>query len=486
MTGWGFTTAQVHAGQQPDPVTGSRGLPIHQTTAYVFPDADTAADRYAGKADGYTYARLNNPTQAAIEQRIAYLEGGVAGLLVASGQAATVYTILTLASAGDHIVSSASLYGGTRTLFAQNLRKRGISTTFVTEPHDPRAWADAITPSTKALFAESIPNPRGDVLDIEAVATVAHAAGVPLVVDNTVGTPYLVRPIDWGADIVIHSASKYLAGHGTVLAGSIVDSGRFDYTAHPERFADFVTPVPGYDDLVLGRDFGADGALGVAGVNLSFMVKVRLEQAHDIGAAIAPFSAFLVGQGLETLSLRMDRHVSNAKAVAEWLDARDDVTAVGYSGLPSSPWYATAQRYTPRGPGAIVTIELPGGAPAGRAFVSALRLFAHVANIGDVRSLAIHPASTTHGQISPAEQEAAGVTPGLVRLAIGIEDLPDIIGDLETAFDAVRRAGLDRPAAAAAVTDGDTTPVAPVGGPSAVAAGGPDGLTSAAAPTLGP
>lgn len=428
---WGFTTTQVHAGSEPDPVAGSRAVPIHQTTAYVFPDADSAAARFAGLEDGWTYARLNNPTQAAVEAKIAALEGGVAGLLVASGQAATTYALLTLASAGDHVVASPSLYGGTRTLLDVNLRKRGIRTTFVADPDDPASWAAAAEERTVAFFAESVPNPRGDVLDIAAVADVAHAAGAPLIVDNTVGTPYLVRPIDWGADIVVHSASKFLSGHGTVLAGSIVDSGRFDYAAHPDRFPDFSAPVPGYDDLVLTRDFGADGPLGLPGVDLSFIVKTRLEQAHDIGAAISPFAAFLVGQGLETLSLRMERHVANARGVAEWLEARPDVAAVGWSGLPSSPWYERARRYTPAGPGAVVGLELPGGAPAGRAFVDALRLHAHVANIGDVRSLAIHPATTTHGQIGPDAQRAAGISPGFVRLSVGIEDLPDILADLE-------------------------------------------------------
>ena len=435
---WGFETQQIHAGQSPDPHTGARALPIYQTTAYVFADADSAARRFAGTEDGYTYARINNPTQAAVETRIAVLEGGVAGLLVGSGQAATTYALLTLAQAGDHLVASSSLYGGTRTLLAQNLRKRGVTTTFVTDPGDPAAWAAAARPQTKAFFAESVPNPRGDILDIEAVAAAAHAVGVPLIVDNTVGTPYLVRPIEWGADIVVHSASKYLSGHGSVLAGSIVDAGRFDYAAEPGRFPDFNEPVPGYDGLVLARDFGADGPLGIDGVNLSFIVKVRLEQLHDLGAAIAPVSAFLVGQGLETLSLRMERHVTNAQAVAEWLDRRADVASVTYSGLPGSPYADLARKYTPRGPSAIVSFELPGGLAAGQAFVSALRLHSHVANIGDVRSLAIHPASTTHGQITRKEQAEAGVSPGLVRLSVGIEGLADIFADLDAGFAAVR------------------------------------------------
>lgn len=434
---WGFTTTQIHSGQRPDPVTGARALPIYQTTAYVFPDADHAAARFAGRELGYTYGRLNNPTQAAVEERIAALEGGVAGLLVASGQAAVAYAILTLAQAGDHVVASSSLYGGTRTLLEQNLRKRGITTTFVADPGDPDAWSAAVTPRTRAFFAEMLPNPRGDVLDVERVSAAAHAAGVPLVVDNTVGTPYAVRPLDWGADVVVHSATKFLAGHGTALAGSIVDGGRFDFAAEPGRFPDFNEPVPGYDGLVLARDFGAEGTLGVPGANLSFIVKVRLEQLHDLGAAISPLNAFLVGQGLETLSLRMERHLANARAVAEWLDARSDVASVTYSGLPGSPYAALARKYTPRGPGSIVSFELPGGADAARAFVSSLRLHSHVANIGDVRSLAIHPASTTHGQLTPAEQAAAGVTPGLVRLSVGIEDLPDILADLDLGLRAV-------------------------------------------------
>lgn len=432
---WSFDTQQIHAGHHPR--TGASALPIHLTTAYVFPDAAHAARRFAGTEDGFTYTRVNNPTQAAVEARIAALEGGAGALLVGSGQAATSYTLLTLAQVGDHLVASPSLYGGTRTLLAQNLRKRGITTSFVTDPGDPAAWAAAVRPTTKAFFAESVPNPRGDILDIEAVAGVAHRAGVPLVVDNTVGTPYLVRPIDWGADIVVHSASKYLSGHGTVLAGSIVDAGRFDYAADRDRFPDFNEPVPGYGGMVLARDFGADGPLGVDGVDLSFIVKVRLEQLHDLGAAISPVNAFLVAHGLETLSLRMERHVANATAVAEWLDARPDVASVTYSGLASSPYAALARKYTPRGPGAIVSFELPGGTRAGQVFVSALRLHAHAANIGDVRSLAIHPASTTHGQITAAEQAEAGVTPGLVRLAVGLEHITDILADLAVGFAAV-------------------------------------------------
>ncbi len=437
---WGFSTAQVHAGQVPDPTTGACALPIYQTTAYVFPDADAAADRFAARAEGFTYTRLNNPTTAVVEERLAALEGGVAGTVVASGQAAVSYVILTLGDVGAHVVASPSLYGGTRTLLAHNLSRRGISTTFVDDPGDPDSWRRAATGRTVAFFAESLPNPRGDVLDIERIAAVAHEAGVPLVVDNTVATPYLVRPIDWGADIVVHSATKFLSGHGTAVIGSIVDAGRFDFAQDLSRFPGFSAEVPGYDGLVLARDFGAGGALSPQGSNLSFTVKLRLEQLHDLGASASPFNAFLLAQGLETLSLRMERHVGNALEIAQWLELQPQVRSVQYSGLASSPYAALARKYTPRGAGAIVAFELHGDEPAGRAFVSALRLHSHVANIGDVRSLAIHPASTTHGQITAAEQRQAGVTAGLVRLSVGIEDVADLIRDLRLGLAAAEQA----------------------------------------------
>lgn len=461
--GRGFETRQIHAGQVPDPVTGARALPIYQTTAYVFPDADSAAARFAGTEAGYTYGRLNNPTQAAVEERLASLEGGTAAVLLGSGQAAVSYAILTLARIDDHIAASGSLYGGTSTLLDVNLRRRGIHTDFVADPTDPDSWRAAITPRTKALFAESLSNPGGDVLDIEAIAEVAHEAGIPLIVDNTIGTPYLVRPIEWGADIVVHSVSKFLSGHGTVLAGAIIDAGTFDYGAHPERFADFSLPVTGYNDLVIARDFGPGGALSPNGENIAFLVKVRLEQLHDLGAAISPFSAFLVAQGIETLSLRMERHVDNAVAVATWLTRRPEVARVIYSGLPDSPHYARAQKYAPRGAGSIVSIDLVGGEAAGRAFVSALTLHSHVANIGDVRSLVIHPASTTHGQISPEQQRAAGVTPGLVRLSVGLETLTDIIADLERGFAAVAALHTPTPSAVDTTTATHAAPTTPEG-----------------------
>jgi O-acetylhomoserine (thiol)-lyase len=432
---WSFETRQIHAGQTPDPATGARALPIYQTTSYVFPDAGTAAARFALQEFGPIYTRIGNPTQEVIENRIASLEDGVGALLVASGQAAETLAILNIAEAGDHIVSSASLYGGTYNLFHYTLPKLGIETTFVDDPHDPQAWRDAVRPNTKLFFGETIPNPKSDVLDIESVAAVAHDVGVPLIVDNTVPTPYLLRPIEWGADVVVHSATKYLGGHGSAIGGVIVDAGTFDFAADPARFPNYNTPDPSYNGLVYARDLGVDGALGA---NLAFILKARVQLLRDIGPAISPFNVFLLAQGLETLSLRIERHVANAQRVAEWLEARDDVRTVHYAGLPSSPWYANAQKYTPRGAGAVLAFELDGGSEAGQAFVSALRLHSNVANIGDVRSLVIHPASTTHSQLTPAEQALSGVTPGLVRLAVGLEHLDDILADLELGFTAAK------------------------------------------------
>ena len=432
---WSFETRQIHAGQTPDPTTGARALPIFQTTSFVFPDAGVAADRFALKDLGPIYTRIGNPTQEAVENRIADLEGGVGALLLASGQAATTFAILNVAEAGDHVVASPSLYGGTYNLLQNTLSKLGITTTFVTDPHDPQAWRDAVRPTTKAFFGETIPNPQADILDIEAVAAVAHEVGVPLIVDNTVATPYLLRPIEFGADIVVHSATKYLGGHGAAIGGVIVDSGTFDFSKDPERFPGFNTPDPSYDGLVYARDLGVDGILGA---NLAYVLKARVQLLRDLGSAISPFNAFLIAQGIETLSLRVERHVSNAQTVAAWLEARDDVARVHYAGLESSPWHANALKYTPRGAGAIVAFEIEGGSAAGQAFVSALELHSNVANIGDVRSLVIHPASTTHSQLSPQEQAASGVTPGLVRLSVGIEHVDDILADLEGGFTAAK------------------------------------------------
>ncbi len=434
---WSFETRQIHAGQSPDPTTGARALPIYQTTSFVFPDADTAANRFALGDLGPIYTRIGNPTQQVVEDRIASLEGGVGALLLASGQAAETFAILNIAEAGDHVVASPSLYGGTYNLLHYTLPRLGIETTFVTDPHDPQAWRDAVRPNTKLFYGETIPNPQADILDIEAVAAVAHEVGVPLVVDNTVATPYLVRPLEWGADVVVHSATKYLGGHGSAIGGVIVDGGTFDYAQHPERFPNYNTPDPSYNGLVYARDLGVGSAFGA---NLSFILKARVQLLRDLGAAISPFNAFLIAQGLETLSLRVERHVANAAAVAQWLEARDDVLTVHYAGLPSSPWHANARKYAPRGAGAIVSFEVAGGAAAGKAFVDALELHSNVANIGDVRSLVIHPASTTHSQLTPEEQALSGITPGLVRLSVGLEHVDDILADLDAGFRAAKGA----------------------------------------------
>lgn len=430
---WAFETKQIHAGQVVDPTTNARALPLYQTTSYTFNDTTHAANLFALKELGNIYTRIMNPTQAAVEERLAALEGGVGSLLVASGQAAETIAILNVAEAGDHIVSSPSLYGGTYNLFHYTLPKLGIQVSFVDNPDDPASWHAAVRPNTKAFFGESIANPKNDILDIEAVAAVAHAVGVPLIVDNTVATPYLIRPIEWGADVVVHSATKYIGGHGTAIGGVIVDGGRFDYAAHPDRFPNYNQPDPSYHGLVYGRDLGVNGAFGV---NLAFILKARVQLLRDLGAAVAPFNAWLIAQGLETLSLRIERHTANALAVARWLQARTDVLTVNYAGLESSPWYAAGRRYAPRGTSGVLSFEIAGGVDAGKAFVEALQLHSHVANIGDVRSLVIHPASTTHSQLTAEEQLTTGVTPGLVRLSVGLEALADILADLELGFEA--------------------------------------------------
>jgi O-acetylhomoserine (thiol)-lyase len=433
--GWSFETRQIHAGQAPDAAFGARALPIYQTTSFVFRDAEHAANLFALKELGNIYTRIMNPTQDAVEQRIASLEGGVGALLVASGQAAETIAILNVAENGDHIVSSPSLYGGTYNLFHYTLPKLGIEVSFVEDPDDLDSWRAAARPNTKAFFGETISNPKQDILDIEGVAGVAHEVGVPLIVDNTVATPYLVRPFEWGADVVVHSTTKYLGGHGNSIGGAIVDAGTFDYAQYPERYPNYNQPDPSYHGLVYARDLGVGSPFGA---NLSFILKARVQLLRDIGAAAAPFNAFLLAQGIETLSLRVERHVENAQAVARWLQGRDEVESVAYAGLPESPWYAAAQKYAPRGPGAVLAFEIKGGVDAGRRFVDALQLHSHVANIGDVRSLVIHPASTTHSQLSPEEQLVAGVTPGLVRLSVGIEHIDDILADLESGFAAAK------------------------------------------------
>jgi O-acetylhomoserine (thiol)-lyase len=436
-TGWSFETRQIHAGQSADPATGARALPIYQTTSYVFRDADHAANLFGLKEFGNIYTRLMNPTTDVVEQRLSNLEGGVGALLVASGQSAETLALLNVAEAGDHIVASPSLYGGTYNLLRHTFPKLGIAVHFVSDPDDLAQWAAAVRPNTKAFFAETVSNPKQDVLDIEGVAGVAHRAGVPLVVDNTVATPYLLRPLEWGADVVVHSATKYLGGHGTAIGGVIVDGGTFDYAAHPERFPGFNQPDPSYHGLVYARDLGVGSPLGA---NLAYILKARVQLLRDLGPAISPFNAFLISQGLETLSLRVERHVDNARRVARWLEERDEVESVAYAGLPSSPWYERGRRYAPRGVGAVLAFEIAGGVDAGRRFVEALVLHSHVANIGDVRSLVIHPASTTHSQLSEPEQLASGVTPGLVRLAVGIEHIDDILADLEVGFAAAKAA----------------------------------------------
>jgi O-acetylhomoserine (thiol)-lyase len=433
---WTFETKQIHAGQNPDEATGARALPIYQTTSYVFKDTEHAANLFALKELGNIYTRIMNPTQAAVEDRIAALEGGLAALLVASGQAAETLAILNIAESGDHIVSSASLYGGTYNLFHYTLPKLGIEVSFVEDADNLESWKAAIRPNTKAFYGETLSNPRNDVLDISGVASVAHEFGVPLIVDNTVATPYLIRPFEFGADIVVHSATKYLGGHGTAVAGAIVDAGTFDYALYPERFPNYNQPDPSYHGLVYARDLGVGGAFGV---NLSFILKARVQMLRDIGAAVSPFNAFLIAQGIETLSLRVQRHTENALAVAQWLEKRPEVVSVNYAGLPSSPWYANGQKYAPKGTGGVLSFEIVGGIEAGKKFVEGLVLHSHVANIGDVRSLVIHPASTTHLQLTPQEQLGSGVTPGLVRLAVGLEGISDILADLEVGFAAAKK-----------------------------------------------
>ena len=430
-----FETRQVHAGQVPDPTTGARALPLYQTTAYQFRDTKHAADLFGLAELGNIYTRIMNPTQDAVEQRIASLEGGVAALLLSSGSAATTFAVLNVAEAGDHIVSSPSLYGGTYNLFHYTLPKFGIEVSFVENPEDPQSWKKAVRPNTKAFFGETIANPKNDVLDIEAVAKVAHEVGVPLIVDNTVATPFLIRPIEHGADVVVHSATKFLSGHGNAIVGAIVDSGKFDYAKYPERFKNFNQPDPSYKGIIYAQALGVGSAFGA---NLAYIFKIRLTLLRDIGAAVSPFNAWLLAQGLETLSLRIERHVDNALATAKWLESHAQVLKVNYASLESSPWNNLAKKYAPRGSGSVLSFEIKGGIEAGRKFIEALNIFSHVANIGDVRSLAIHPASTTHSQLSPAEQLSAGVTPGLVRLSLGIENIADIKNDLEKAFAAAK------------------------------------------------
>jgi len=432
---WGFETRQIHAGSKPDPTTGARAVPIYQTTSYQFRDTEHAANLFALADVGNVYTRIMNPTQEALESRVNSLEGGVTTaiglpgtLVVGSGQAAQTLGILTLAQAGDHIVSSSSLYGGTYNLFHYTLPKLGIDVTFVDDPDDLEQWRAAVGDNTKMFFGETIPNPKNDVFDIEGVAGVAHDIGVPLMMDNTVPTPYLIRPLEWGADIVVHSLTKFIGGHGTSIGGAITDGGNFDFSASG-RFPGFTEPDPSYHGLAYWPALGAG----------SYILKARVQYLRDIGAAISPFNAFLILQGIETLSLRMERHFANAQRVAEYLTGQGQVLSVNYAGLPESKWHERAKKYGGgKGYGSVLAFEIEGGLEAGKRFVEALDLHSHVANIGDVRSLVIHPASTTHSQLTPEEQLASDVHPGLVRLSVGLESIEDILADLDRGFAAAK------------------------------------------------
>ncbi|WP_028401448.1 homocysteine synthase [Ectobacillus panaciterrae] len=418
---WGIETLSIHGGQEPDPTTGSRAVPIYQTTSYVFRDTEHAANLFSLAESGNIYTRIMNPTQDVFEQRVALLEGGVGALATSSGQAAITLSILNIAGSGDEIVSSTNLYGGTYNLFAVTLKKLGINVKFV-DPSDPENFRSAITDKTKAVYAETIGNPKIDVLDIEAVARVAHDAGVPLIVDNTFPSPYLNRPIDHGADIVVHSATKFIGGHGTSIGGIIVDGGTFDWTNG--KFPGLVEPDPSYHGISYTQALG----------NLAYIVKARVQLLRDIGAAVSPFNAFQFLQGLETLHLRLERHSQNALAVAKFLENHELVNWVNYPGLESSPYYQLAKKYLPKGQGALLTFGIKGGGEAGRKFIDSLELFSHLANVGDSKSLVIHPASTTHQQLTEEQQESTGVTPDMIRLSIGTETVDDLIYDLDQAL----------------------------------------------------
>jgi O-acetylhomoserine (thiol)-lyase len=417
-----FETLAVHAGQEIDPTTLSRAVPLYQTTSYGFRDAEHAANLFALKEFGNIYTRLMNPTTDVFEQRIAALEGGAGALATASGAAAISFSVLNIAGAGDEIVSAASLYGGTYNLFSTTLPKLGIKVHFV-DSDNPENFRSAITDKTKALYAETIGNPQGNVLDIEAVAAIAHEHGIPLIVDNTFPSPYLLRPIEYGADIVVHSATKFIGGHGTSIGGVIVDGGKFDWKASG-KFPGLTEPDPSYHGVVYTEAVGP----------IAYIIKARVQLLRDLGASISPFNSWLLLQGLETLHLRLERHSQNALQVAQYLEAHEDVEWVSYAGLPSHPSYELAQKYLPKGQGAILTFGIKGGAAAGVKLIENVKLFSHLANVGDSKSLIIHPASTTHQQLSDEEQITAGVTPELLRLSIGTEFIDDILYDLEQAI----------------------------------------------------
>jgi O-acetylhomoserine (thiol)-lyase len=424
---WGFRTRALHAGNRPDPATGARAVPIYQTTSFVFEDPADAADLFALRKFGNIYTRIANPTIAAFEERMANLEGGIGAVATSSGQAAELLTFTSLAGAGDHLVASSALYGGTYTLLDVSLRRLGIETTFV-RADDPAAFAAAIRPETKALYTEVIANPSGIVADLAALAEIAHDAGVPFVVDSTLATPHLCRPLEHGADIVVHSATKFIGGHGTSIGGVVVERGSFDWSSG--RFPHMTEPVASYGGLRFWENFG----------EYAFCTKLRVEQLRDFGACLSPFNAFLLLQGLETLALRMGAHVANARAVAEHLAGHPGVSWVSYAGLASSPSHELARRYLPAGPGAVFAFGVRGGRDAGRAFVESVELCSHLANVGDTRTLVIHPASTTHQQLSDEALEAAGVPADLIRISVGIEDLDDILWDLDQALEAATKA----------------------------------------------
>lgn len=435
QTNWGFDTRQIHAGQTPDPTTGSRAVPLYQTTSYQFRDSQHAANLFALAEIGNIYTRLMNPTTGVLEARLSDLEGGTAtavglpgALVVASGQSAATLGILTLAEAGSHIVASPSLYGGTYNLLHYTFPKMGIEVSFVNDPDDLEEWKNAIRPNTKLFFGEVLANPKNDIFDIEGVSKVAHAHGIPLMLDNTVPTPYGIRPLEWGADIVVHSATKFLGGHGTSIAGAIIDGGKFDFAASG-RFPNFTEPDPSYHGLAYWPALGAG----------SYIIKARVQMLRDLGMSVSPFNSWSILQGVETLSLRMDRHWSNADKVVEFLQKQSQVASINYAGLPSSPWHERAKKYFGgRGFGSVIAFEVKGGREDGQKFVEALQLHSHVANIGDVRSLVIHPASTTHSQLTEEEQRSSGVAPGLVRLSVGLESIEDILADLAIGFAALK------------------------------------------------
>ena len=435
---FGFDTRAIHAGQRPDPYTGARAMPIYQTSSFVFEDTESAAAYFNLQEYGNIYSRIMNPTVAAFEERVASLEGGAGAVAFASGLAAQAAALFTLLEPGDHIVSSSALYGGTVTQFKHVLGKLSVEVSFV-NPDDLDAWQSALRPNTKALFAETIGNPGGNVLDLAAVAAIAHGIGAPLIVDNTFASPYLCRPIEWGADVVVHSATKFIGGHGTSIGGVVVENGTFNWSNG--RFPVIADPSPAYHGLAFHETFGVYG----------YLMKLRAETLRDLGACLSPFNAFLFLQGLETLHLRMDRHVQNALAVARFLEGHAQVERVRYPGLESSPYHALAQHYLPRGAGAIFSFDIKGGRQAGQRFIESLTLWSHLANVGDAKSLVIHPASTTHRQLDDAELLAAGITPGTIRLSVGLESADDLIWDLDRALGVAGRgvpssAAVSRPA----------------------------------------